>query len=233
MPFLSCLVGHARPTVLAALAQEPHCSDSLFRFNACEGVRRAAGGLAVVRLSGAVEAPWVAALDDDAAEKFAQQMQLDWRTADLPHLGLMQPPFEHHVWLAEALPPTNVVSSWARLSCATGERLAFWWWWERGDDLYADAAWLFAPEGQAIVARDVLAADQEAIYLYEEHARSDSHWGSRSSLPVRRALSGSDSPFGVAMKHLGGSATLPYFPPAENWHFDWEPFRYTSPTLAS
>jgi hypothetical protein len=109
---------------------------------------------------------------------------------------------ELHPWLQEALPPPEVTAYWAHLP------LAWWWWWERGDDLYADAAWLFSPESLAARATE-LAAEREEGFVYrgEERAPLDT------------------SPFQLAMQHLGFSASTQYFVPAESYRFDWSPFR--------
>ena len=120
------------------------------------------------------------------------------------HEELHHPIVENHPWLREALPPPEVTAFWA------GQRLAWWWWWERGDDLYADAAWLFSPESLAARATSLAAdVDGEEGFLYRD--------GERTPLTT--------SPFQLAMAHLGLSSELQYFPPAENYRFDWSPYR--------
>jgi hypothetical protein len=118
------------------------------------------------------------------------------------------PIVERHPWIREALPPPEVTAFWA------GMRLAWWWWWERGDDLYADAAWLFSPESLAARATFLAAdVDGEEGFVY-------SGWGEGDTpKPLTR------SPFQLAMAHLGFSSELQYFPPAESYRFDWSPYR--------
>jgi hypothetical protein len=128
-------------------------------------------------------------------------------------VGILTPPLQAHPWLPEALPPPDTIARWTRLSAATGEKLAYWWWWERGDDLYADVAWLFAPASAVLLVREtVLVASEERTFQYP-------------SAPDQAPLDA--APLQAAMKHLGVRSSLQYFAPAEDWHFDWAPYRVT------
>jgi hypothetical protein len=218
MPMLSCLFGRATEDVLTTLRADPSCCQRLHQFKKCEGVDLPSEGLAVVHLEGTVTPLWF--FDEAGVEPTRAQYQErsghipeQWIKEDMKSLGLLKPPLIQHRWLAEALPPPRVVARWADIARTTGRHLAWWWWWERGDSLYADASWLFAPEAQSIVVREthlVADGDQKTLlYTKDEGVTS-----------VR------GYPFSLAMRHLGLKARCEYFPPAESWNFDWTPFRY-------
>lgn len=196
MPELSCLFAASTPPLLGALAADPDCRDRLFRFDACEGVAVGARALAVVHLSGTLARPW------------GEVAPAAWSEV----AGV--PPVARHHWLADALPPPAAIDRWRALARATGERLGWWWWWERGDDLYADAAWLFEPgvTGELFAARATRLAgprEDDPGWLYD---------GAQ-----RRPLTG--APFAWVMGALGYEVSRQYFVPAESWHFDWEAHR--------
>jgi hypothetical protein len=205
MPEMSCLFARATPDVIRALRADPACGMRLHRFQACEGLRLDGEALAVAYLSGAVAPPWY------PDEPGRQRPVADWtggRPADV-----LAPPLGQYPWLEEALPPPEIVATWAALARDHDFRLAWWWWWERGDSLYADAAWLFAPERQAIAARTTSLLDSgasDAGRLYSD-----------GSPPARLDA----APLQVAMRHLGFESSLEYFVPTDLWRFDWSPFR--------
>jgi hypothetical protein len=141
--------------------------------------------------------------DGLAVVHLSGSVDLPWQPRASDH-----PIVERHRWIREALPPPEMTAYWA------GRRLAWWWWWERGDDLYADAAWLFSPESLAARATVLAGWDGEEAFVY-------SGWGEGDEpKPLLQ------SPFQLAMNHLGFSASVEYFPPAESYRFDWAQYRY-------
>ncbi|MFT3774218.1 MAG: hypothetical protein QM820_53325 [Minicystis sp.] len=192
--------------MLAALGEDPECHDRLHRFDEVSGLDLCRGALIVVHLQGSVAAPWPGAHESDSPMAYER-----W-SKPLP-AGILVPPLQAHSWLPEALPPPDTIARWTRLSATTGEKLAYWWWWERGDELYADVAWLFAPTATALLVRETIeVASEERAFRY-------------TSAPERAPLDA--APLQAAMKHLGFQSSLQYFVPAESWRFDWAPYRVT------
>ncbi|MEZ4313893.1 MAG: hypothetical protein R3F14_38215 [Polyangiaceae bacterium] len=212
VPHLSCLFGAATGPLLTALAEDADCRDRLHRFDKVTGVRLHGGELLAVRLQGSVDAPWPHAREGD------------WRAARERWAGtaareILTPPLQVHSWLPEGLPPPEVVARWSRVAAVTGEKLAYWWWWERGDDLYADVAWLFSPETEVVLVRETfLMSGDDKTYSYTsetERARVET------------------SPLQAAMEHLGFESLNQYFVPSESWDFDWEAHRVSGAGRAS
>lgn len=194
MPFVSCLFGVASPLVLEALNRDPTCAGRVHRLAECEGIDLAGQTLAVVFLQGSISPPW------------PERDQPCW---DLPQAGLLPPPVTQYGWLDGALPPPEVVQAWVALSRRIGRPLVWWWWWERGDELYADAAWVLGPGRQAIAARETpncSGAQEDDGILVEEGAE-----------PVKLE----EAPLQFALAQLGFESTLQYFAPADDWKFDW------------
>lgn len=206
MPYISCLFASATDRLLAALGGDPDSRERVHRFDEVSGVDLGGGGLIVVHLQGSVDAPW-----PDAHEGYSPGAEERW-SGPLPS-GILTPPIEAHSWLPEALPPPESIARWTRLSATTGEKLAYWWWWERGDELYADVAWLFAPAAATLVVRETVeVASEERTFEY-------------GSAPEQALLDA--VPLHAAMKHLGFQSSLQYFAPADGWLFDWAPYRVT------
>ena len=205
MPEMSCLFARATPAAIRALRDDPVCRLRLHRFETCEGLTLEGEALAVVYLSGAVAPPWYP--DDPGGPR----PPTDW-SATRPE-GLIAPPIGRLPWIEDALPPPDLMARWADLAREGAFRLAWWWWWERGDHLYADAAWLFAPEGQEIAARTTrrLGAGGDVGFVY----------GPAGSAPAPLGT----SPLQLAMRHLGFASSVEYFVPTDVWRFDWAPFR--------
>ncbi len=208
MPEMSCLFGVSTAPLLQALAADPVCSARLHELRECEGLELGGQRLLTVFLSGAVDPPW-------ASEETAGDQLVDsedpWAR---PHAGLLAPPLVERGWLRDALPPPDVMTRWAAIGRT--HRLAWWWWWERGDDLYADAAWLFGPEGQSLALRDTHlwnGVKPENGGLYRER-------GAVEPLP--------QAPLKLAMAHLGLRSTMEHFAPTDSWRFDWAPYRVSS-----
>jgi hypothetical protein len=198
MPEMSCLFAVAEPAVLDALAADPTAGPRLHRFAACEGLELGEPGLLVAFLSGAVALPWPAPEAQPAAQPAASEL-----------LGSAQ---AEHPWLQGALPPAEVALRWSALGAR--HRLAWWWWWERGDDLYADAAWLLGPDGQRLAARETaLGASRERSLVYAEGGPPEP---------------GTLAPLQLALLHLGFRSRLQYFVPTDQWRFDWAPHRVGS-----
>jgi len=194
MPKMSCLFAPAGPAVLAALRGDPVAAARLHCMSEVPGVR-GPGPLAVVLLSGVVEPPWTA--DPEG-----------WQRAP----GLAADALDEHPWLGDELPPPAVMAGWTRIARATHQPLAWWWWWERGDDLYADAAWLMGADADMLAVRVTpLAADVETD-------RATLYLGARAE-PFHEA------PLQRALGHLGFESLHQYFVPTDQWRFDWEPFR--------
>ncbi len=200
MPEMSCLFAVAAPAILDALRGDPDLRDRVHHFHACAGLILRPPGLAVAFLSGAIAPPW--------PESFER-----W-SAPAPDGIPALPPHETAGCLQQALPPPEVLLRWTAISRATHQRLAWWWWWERGDDLYADAAWLFDPRGAPAILTRVtpLASD----------APDDQGWIHREG---RAPEALSRAPLQLAMEHLGFRSELQYFVPTDSWHFDWERYR--------
>jgi hypothetical protein len=206
MPEMSCLFARATPAAIGGLRADPVCGARLHRFGSCDGLTLAGEALAVVFLSGAVAPPW------DPDDRSRRRPAEDWSQARA--LGLRAPPLGRLPWLEDALPPLAIVARWAALSREHDLGLAWWWWWERGDDLYADAAWLFAPDRQVIAARTThLVGDAagDLGFLY----------GPDGGPPTPLA----EAPLELAMRHLGFESSLEYFVPTDIWRFDWSPHR--------
>lgn len=152
-------------------------------------LHRFADGLLVVHLCGNIGLPW------EDAESLASDPR------GLPH------------WIDETWPPRSAIERWS----ASAHRLAWWWWWERGDALYADAVWLFGPDGSTLITRET--------YNLRETDTTFLHSGEeRIELPASDPRARS-SPYAIAMQHLGLGAKQQFFGPADDWHFDWAPFR--------
>jgi hypothetical protein len=206
MPEMSCLFARATPAAIRALRDDPVCGMRLHRFEACEGLTLDGDALAVVYLSGAVAPPWHP--DDPGGPR----PPAEWASAR--PAGLLAPPLGRLPWIEDALPPPELMARWADLARSGDFRLAWWWWWERGDDLYADAAWLMAAEGQRIAARSTRLlgdAGGDVGFLY----------GPDDGPPA--ALDA--APLQLAMRHLGFESSLEYFVPTDVWRFNWAPFR--------
>jgi len=201
MPEMSCLFGVASSELLAALRADPDCDERLHRFTKCEGLTLSGDGLAVVRLGGKLEPLW-----GPVPERWQAGPPVD---------GPLKNALPHHPFLLEALPPPDVAARFAGIARDTGRRLCWWWWWERGDDLYADAAWCFGPDRRFIAARETVLAGGESfegrVRLYED--------GSPDGIGVKRA------PLQLVMQALGFRSSLQYFAPMDDFHFDWSPHR--------
>ena len=198
MPKMSCLFGAASDAVLQTLSADAVIGPRLHRFAQCVGIR-GPGPLAVVLLSGAVAPPW-------------EPEPQAWEAMD----SLAAPALAEHAWLAQELPPPGVVARWWAMSRETEQPLAWWWWEEHGDDLYADAMWLFSASAQAFGLRTTALAGGES-------------WSGEGSLfrggapePFNRA------PLRLAMEHIGFRSLHEHFLPTDDWHFDWAPLRWSA-----
>ena len=206
MPYIACLFASATDRLLTALGEDPDSRRRVHRFDAVSGIDLYGRDLIVVHLQGSVAAPW-----PGAGEGYSPLAHERW-SQPLP-AGILTPPIEAHPWLPEALPPPATIARWTRLSATTGEKLAYWWWWERGDELYADVTWLFAPTGAALLVRETVeVVDVERTLQY-------------TSVPNEAPLPA--VPLQAAMKHLGFRSSIQYFAPTDDWHFDWLPYRAT------
>lgn len=205
MPYISCLFAAGTKRTIAALVEDPASRDRTHRFTAVSGVDLRGGALLVVHLQGSVDAPWPGSHEGDSPIAHER-----W-SGPLP-AGILTPPLREHAWLPEALPPPEVIARWARLATTTGKNLAYWWWWERGDELYADVAWLFAPDATTLLVRETVeVASEERTFQYTSGSE-------RAPLP-------DTVPLQAAMKHLGFRSSLQYFTPTDDWRFDWAPHR--------
>ena len=206
MPYISCLFASASERLVTALGEDPDCHGRLHRFDAVSGLDLRGGDLLVVHVQGSVAAPW-----PGAHEGYSPMAYERW-AEPLPS-GILAPPIEVHSWLPEALPPPDTIARWTRLAADTAEKLAFWWWWERGDELYADVAWLFAPAATTLLVRETVeVASEERTFQY-------------TSPPADAPID--EIPLHAAMKHLGFRSSLQYFTPTDDWHLDWTPHRIT------
>jgi hypothetical protein len=196
---MSCLFGAAGAELMAALGAAPDCDGRLYRFTFCPGLTLSGDALAVVRLGGNLTPPWT----------------------PVPERWLAEPPpseplaraLARHGFLLEALPPPEACARLAEIARAAGRPLWWWWWWERGDDLYADAAWCCGPEGELVAARATALAtgdDDERVHVYAA--------GAPDATTAR-------APLQVVMDALGFASEHQYFVPMDSWHFDWSPFR--------
>ena len=203
---MSCLFTRATPAAIGALRADPVGGTRLHRFASCEGLTLDGEGLAVVYLSGAVAPPW------DPDDRSGRRPTEDWSQARA--LGLRAPPLDRLPWLEDALPPPAVLARWAALSRDHDLRLAWWWWWERGDDLYADAACLFAPDRQVTAARPPRPVGDAGGDLGLLYGPGDD-----------RPTALEEAPLKLAMRHLGFKSADEYFVPTDIWRFDWSRYR--------
>jgi hypothetical protein len=118
-------------------------------------------------------------------------------------------------WLDLALPDAALARQLETLSREADAPLAWFFWFERGDDLYADAAWLIRPSasgGHVLYGRQtyLMGREEGRAYLQGPPAKGQAWEG---------------SPLHEAMRHLGVTSHTEYFVPADQRRFNWESHR--------
>jgi hypothetical protein len=133
---------------------------------------------------------------DHGDEPRATAAWLDAAEAALPPVA---PAFARYPWLATVLPAPAVIRRVAEVAAAARAGAAWFYAWWRGDDLYADAAWLLGVgAARALVVRETALAFAPGSHRFDAAGRAR---------PWRGA------PLIAAMRHVGVVTRRQYLDP--------------------
>jgi hypothetical protein len=214
MPVTRCLFAQPLDAVRRFVLDDPELAKEAYFFSRCEGLELPEEGLLVVRLPYRYE-PGGAPPRGLGAEE-----------------GWLRPALQRFRWLDEVLPAPELAARLWRLAQESGAGLAWFYWFERGDDLYADAAWVFDAREERLM-RPWLTVSRartgQALYVRATFLMGGPESHSYYQGPPAEDLPWDGSPLQEALPHTGAVALTQYFIPADQSRFDWEAYRLRGP----